>query len=54
MGGQGSEDLPTAGYVGLSLREGHRKIRGRNPRGDDEAIASRSDWMGLQEKPLSV
>ena len=54
MGGQGSKDLPTAGYVGLSLRVGHRKIRGRNPRGDDETIACRSDRRDLQEKPLSV
>ena len=54
MGGQGSKDLPTTGRVGLSLRVGHRKIRGRDPRGDDEAIVRRSDWRNLQEKPLSV
>ncbi len=54
MGGQGSKDLPTTGRVGLSLRVGHREIRGRDPRGDDEAIASRSDWQNLQENPLSV
>ena len=54
MGGQGSKDLPTTGCVGLSLREEHRKIRVRNPRGDDEAIACRSDRRDLQEKPLSV
>ena len=54
MGGQGSKDLPTTGRVGLSLRVGHRKIRGRDPGGDDEAIACRSDWRDLQEKPLSV
>jgi len=54
MGGQGSKDLPTAGIVGLSLREEHREIRVRNPRGYDETIACRSDWRNLQEKPLSV
>ena len=54
MGGQGSKDLPTTGRVGLSLRVGHRKIRGRDPRGYDEAIACRSDWWDLQEKPLSI
>ncbi len=54
MGGQGSKDLPTAGNVGLSLREDYRKIRSRNPRGDDETIACRSDWRDLQENPLSV
>ena len=54
MGGQGSKGLPTAGSVGLSLRVDRREVRDRKPRGDDEAIARRSGWLNLQEKPLSV
>ena len=54
MGGQGSESLPTDGIVGLSLREARRKIRERNPRGDDDGIATGSGRMDLQENPLSV
>ena len=54
MGGQGSEGVPTAGIVGLSLREGRREIRGHDPRGDDDGIASGSHWKDLQEKPLGV
>ena len=54
MGGQGSKGLPTDGYVGSSLRVGHREIRDRKPRGDDDGIATGSDQRGLQENPLSV
>ena len=53
MEGQGSESLPTTG-VGLSLREVRRKIRARNPRGDDEVTLNRSGWRDLQENLLSV
>jgi hypothetical protein len=54
MGGQIPKGLPTVGIVGSSPRVACREIRMRNPGGDVEAIACRSDWRGSQENPLSV